>query len=949
MKQTRAILLVIGTFFFNLVHGQSVDFNFQISGSSACNPTTVSFLQQASSNPTAFFWNFGNGQTSNSPSPRIIFGNAGTFNVTLTAIYPDKVISVTKPVVIHPTPSVSIAAQQTSFCKTGSIPFTANASGNITQLQWSFGDSTAPITNTAFNTSHAFNNFGNYTVKVLATTDKGCSAQDSISIQIQPIAITGMASPVSGCIPINSTLSVNPLLLPNDQLQQVNWNLGNGYAAFTSTTPSVQQTFSNTSVISSATAEVMTTSGCRSVFTFPTFGFGIPPSNLTANTVANIDSFCASENVAFYATADNANQYEWNFGDGSIVVAATNQAFHQYRILGWKQVVCTPMLNGCRGVSKSFNIFIKGVVANFVYANLCGEKNNYQFTNQSLGNIDQYRWTYFDYTSPQIDSIHFNPSHVYPVSGTHGVQLYLNDFSTGCSDSMFRFIYTARPVLKSETPFVCRDSIAYFRVDSTYPRSTQFVYDFHFNGQLYYNSDSNSIGIPTRNFGPVNAFVVIRDFIPGTCNDTLYLSTPLIVKGPTSLFSAPSTSCSQVGIPIQNNSFPYDPADSIVAWKWSFNDGTQEFVEQPGTHVYNIPSIYDIYLLVTDQTGCAHISRQRDTVYPTPPITLSPDTLTMCRGNSNSLYAITADSISWFAGDLSVGNSNDTLYIQPNQSIQYVAQVHNSFGCRNSDTSYVTVIQPIQVNTGVSLIDVCPQIPVQLSVDHSGIIQWSPLAGLRSPQQQTTSALPSTTTLYTVIVKDSIGCFSDTASTLVNVYPPATVDAGTDRWIPFNSSFTISPVFSSNIQQYLWNSNSRFVCNNCTSYSGTLTKSTTYSISVTDINGCKATDEVTLKIACDQSNLLLPAAFSPNGDGLNEYFYPITRGYKTITKMLVMNRSGNLVFERKQFQPNQPNLGWDGSFKGESNQGPQTFTWIIEAECEAGEKIYRQGTVVLLR
>jgi gliding motility-associated-like protein len=59
--------------------------------------------------------------------------------------------------------------------------------------------------------------------------------------------------------------------------------------------------------------------------------------------------------------------------------------------------------------------------------------------------------------------------------------------------------------------------------------------------------------------------------------------------------------------------------------------------------------------------------------------------------------------------------------------------------------------------------------------------------------------------------------------------------------------------------------------------------------------------------------LYLPTAFSPNKDGINEYYRPITFDVEEFT-MEIFNRWGELIF-----QGNQNSLGWDGTFQGKES------------------------------
>jgi gliding motility-associated-like protein len=208
---------------------------------------------------------------------------------------------------------------------------------------------------------------------------------------------------------------------------------------------------------------------------------------------------------------------------------------------------------------------------------------------------------------------------------------------------------------------------------------------------------------------------------------------------------------------------------------------------------------------------------------------------------------------------------------------------------------------------------------------------------------------PDTTIDYTVIVADSVGCFSDTALVTVHTFIRPTVNAGPDLTVPYNTPFTINALYSSNISNYLWSPlTNSLSCSNCPTPNGIGTITDTYAIAVTSTDGCKASDTVVVYVACDKANLYVPTAFTPNNDGVNDYFLPITRGYKIINKMIVYNRWGQKVFEKNNFTPNVQNLGWNGLYNNIPME-TQAYVWYVEATCDLGEKISAKGTVVLMK
>jgi gliding motility-associated-like protein len=90
-------------------------------------------------------------------------------------------------------------------------------------------------------------------------------------------------------------------------------------------------------------------------------------------------------------------------------------------------------------------------------------------------------------------------------------------------------------------------------------------------------------------------------------------------------------------------------------------------------------------------------------------------------------------------------------------------------------------------------------------------------------------------------------------------------------------------------------------------------------------------------------NIYVPRVFTPNGDGTNDILKPILVGISTFHYFSVYNRWGNLIFTTQD-----PNQGWDGTFKGVP-QPVETYLWIGEGIDTNGKKIVQKGMVSLVR
>jgi gliding motility-associated-like protein len=115
-----------------------------------------------------------------------------------------------------------------------------------------------------------------------------------------------------------------------------------------------------------------------------------------------------------------------------------------------------------------------------------------------------------------------------------------------------------------------------------------------------------------------------------------------------------------------------------------------------------------------------------------------------------------------------------------------------------------------------------------------------------------------------------------------------------------------------------------------------------YTIKLVTEGGCVTVDTQLVKVFKD-INFYVPAAFTPNGDGLNDYLRPVAAGFTKITYFRIYNRWGELLFDLKWNEP-----GWDGNHKGRP-QETQTVVWVAEGTSADGQLRKQRGTSILIR
>jgi gliding motility-associated-like protein len=123
---------------------------------------------------------------------------------------------------------------------------------------------------------------------------------------------------------------------------------------------------------------------------------------------------------------------------------------------------------------------------------------------------------------------------------------------------------------------------------------------------------------------------------------------------------------------------------------------------------------------------------------------------------------------------------------------------------------------------------------------------------------------------------------------------------------------------------------------------------TEYKITMTSDKGCQVIDTLLVKVNGSGptgvgSELFVPNAWTPNGDGVNDRLFPLTENVTKLNYFRVFNRWGQLMFETSTIGD-----GWDGVFNGKPKM-MDTYTLTAESVGIDGKTFRRSGNAVLIR
>ncbi|HRK82108.1 MAG TPA: gliding motility-associated C-terminal domain-containing protein [Saprospiraceae bacterium] len=446
--------------------------------------------------------------------------------------------------------------------------------------------------------------------------------------------------------------------------------------------------------------------------------------------------------------------------------------------------------------------------------------------------------------------------------------------------------------------------------------------------------------------------LVVEDVIRG-CRDTAILQIGGDFAVPSVAVAAPLViTCARPEVTL--TAIPSPPGDFYTT-RWLGPSG--DTVAGAGlTAAVRLAGAWRVWVTDT-RNGCfgiGNIMVAEDLVPPVARIA-APDTLdcttrsVLLNGSASVGRGALAFEWSGPSGGITTGNmAVSATAMLPGVYFLEVTDALN--GCR--DTAEVLVVETSVPITGVEAEIIPPACPGT----GDGSIHLLNIEGGTGPYGITFNGSgPSLTRdfyylspgVYTVRIQDALGCSLDTSFNLLDP-PLLTVDLGADLLIRLGDSVRLEAMANLPVTAYRWAPAEAFSDAGAAVQLVTPLFTTTYQVTVTNAEGCTATDWITLTV--NTLNLYFaPDAFSPNGDGNNDYYTIFAApAIKEIQSLHIFDRWGNMVFSRSNFPPNDPALGWDGNFEGRP-MNAAVFVVMAEIVLPDGRLELYKGELTLLR
>ncbi|MBL7703207.1 MAG: PKD domain-containing protein [Ferruginibacter sp.] len=390
-----------------------------------------------------------------------------------------------------------------------------------------------------------------------------------------------------------------------------------------------------------------------------------------------------------------------------------------------------------------------------------------------------------------------------------------------------------------------------------------------------------------------------------------------------------------------------------MTYLWDYGDGNTDTTRN-GRHYYANPGTFTVRLTATTEKGCPNDTAFNVTVFPEPQVGFNAPNAEQCFGNNQFNFNNTSTVLTgtmqylWYLGDGASTTTRDVTYsyAQPGEYMVKMVATTDS-GCVDSTAKNIKIfkyaiadfkVEPVCVNQRLPLfnqtVNTSPSVLTYL---------WEFGNGATSALQSPVYSYPAAGNYPVKLTVSNIHCPQTLSVKEVNV----TIDEPV-KGIRYPDVEAVM-----NFPEQL---NARYITNSTVLWTPSVSldlpasfrpsfqglQSQLYQVQLKTKTGCLTVDTQFVKIK-KKIEIYVPTTFTPNGDGVNDYLYPVLMGFRTMNYFRVFDRWGKMLFQSKTERP-----GWDGRFKGDP-ESFKTVVWMVEAVDVDGVVHQRKGTTIILR
>lgn len=582
------------TSFIHINTGVTADFTNATTKS--CNaPATIDFINHSSGvGALSFLWNFGDDSTSTETNPSHTYTNSGSYTVTLIV---SNATGCTDTLVKQNLITIGLTKADFSIpknvCEGAPVILKNTSSPAPSSAHWNFSDGTSSDSLDAIKIFPAAGSF-----QVTMISNNG-ACKDSVTKSIEVIAkpevsfhsddTVSCSAPFTSNFKNTSTGVISRKSAVSEGGNSYYWDFGDGShsdVANPSHTYSAEGTYTVKLIVTNA-------SGCQDSMVKTNY-VKIKKPVVTINGLPK--KGCAPLTNTFSSTISSIEPiegYHWDFGDGSF--SDSVKPTHTYTTPGKYSITLTYTTeSGCAG-STTFQNGI--IIGNKPEVKFISDQNNVcavqqiNFTDQTLGNPDQWIWFFGDGGSSSKQ----NPYYQYNDTGNFSVTLIA--LNNGCADTLTipKMVHIKAPVARFTYTKTCSVPREIVFKDNSIGADT-WNWDFGDGNSSTDKNPTHAYAVP----GDYTATLTVTNHETG-CSHTKLQTIKVIHEVPAFEISNPDV-CRNAPVTFTRSKLN---GANISSYSWKFGDGsisndTSSLVK----HAYKKALNYDVTLTIKDIDGC---------------------------------------------------------------------------------------------------------------------------------------------------------------------------------------------------------------------------------------------------------------------------------------------------------------------------------------------------------
>ena len=686
--------------------------------------------------------------------------------------------TLTAEVIISPLPKIS---GNNTICDRDSTTLYVNSNLLGTTYLWNIGGITTDSIVVSPNTTTT------YSVTATDGTMLGCSNTDTFVVYaniLPPINIS--PADTSLCPGESVNITVNP---------------GNTY----SWSPSLS--LSNT-VGTSVIASPLTSTTYTIVATTPSgcidsvkFNVGIyPQPNVNVTPVSSFT--CGGDSQQL--TASGMKTYSWapntnissNTGASIMVNPPTNSI---YTVTGTDTNLCVDT------AIAHVNIYSKPVIS-ATNINKCKE-DTVTLTANSINTPLSYLWNTGEISKSIKVSADSDSSYYVKITYPGSCIKY---------DTILISIYNDLAVIASSTdPIICRENSTHL----TAKNGVSFVWS---GVNLNSTIGNNVIASPNS----ISKYIVEAKSIHG-CKSLDSIVIDLFPNPIISITTNDSIIClADSALLTANGGVSYLWAPNVY-----INNNTNAIVK------VSPPSLTTYNVIGTDANGCIDTAYQQVDLNYGPKLTITPDSIKICQGDTIDISATGAVNYLWYPSLDLINATNDTCQIYPSSASYYHLKGTDAMGCYTDTSFFVDVSRKPIIHVTPTYDSICLNDTIALHAYGVPHFDWTPFNSLSDSTGAVVIASPKVTTTYRITGISTDGCVKEITSTIKVNSNPVLQLLSDDNTLCINDTTNL---IASGAIKYQWSPKVNLLSNSINNDSVLVhpTTSTTYQILGTNIYGC---------------------------------------------------------------------------------------------------------------